>query len=67
MKLNFLKTLVLKWIKKIILNRLKKKKLEIIKYINKKVDVPGLTEEQEQKHFEAQYQLILDVVKDVLG
>ena len=66
MRLNIFKTLAIKLFKKYAIKYLESEKENIVKYINEKVDVPGLTEEQEKEHFEALYQLNLDIIKDLV-
>ena len=51
---------------KTVLKTLDEKKDDLLKFINKKIDIPKLTEEQEAKLLNSIYNILYDVIKILL-
>ncbi len=56
----------LKPLKKWILKRLRKNEDEIINFFNEKLDIPKMTEKQEQELYKKIFNIILDLVDTLI-
>ena len=60
--MNIVKRMGLRLFKKAILKYLKENKEDIVSRINVKVDIPKLTEKQEEKYLNELYNLLISVI-----